>query len=100
VFRLLGYSVLVSAHPSLLPGSSSNLTHCIYMSKPSSHRNTLLEVSLATHHNLRSVWHVEPDVLGRARDVPFVLAPSGEDTRHVVNAGCLRKMEKHGTFTM
>jgi len=30
--------------------------------------------------------------------VLFVLAPGGEDTRHVVNAGFLRKMKKHAVL--
>jgi len=77
---------------------SFGLTHCIYTSKPSSPRNTALEESLAAQHNLRSVRRVELDQLARESDVLFVLAPGGQDTRHVVNADFLRKMKKHAVL--
>lgn len=78
---------------------SFGLTHCIYTSNPSSPRNVALEASLvAQHHNLRSVRRVELDELACESDVLFVLAPGGEDTRHVVNADFLRKMKKHAVL--
>lgn len=75
---------------------SFGLTHCIYTSNPSSPRNTALEESLLAQHSLslRSVRRVELDQLARESDVLFVLAPGGEDTRHVVNVDFLRKMKK------
>jgi len=77
---------------------SFGLTHCIYTSNPNSPRNTALEESLAAQHNLRSVRRVELDELARESDVLFVLAPGGEDTRHVVNTDFLRKMKKHAVL--
>ena len=77
---------------------SFGLTHCIYTSNPSSPRNTALEASLTAEHNLRSVRRVDLDQLARESDVLFVLAPGGEDTRHVVNADFLRKMKKHAVL--
>jgi glyoxylate/hydroxypyruvate reductase len=77
---------------------SFGLTHCIYTSNPSSPRNAALEASLAAQHNLRSVRRVELDQLARESDVLFVLAPGGEDTRHVVDAVFLRKMKKHAVL--
>ena len=78
--------------------ASFSLTHCIYTSSPSSPRNTALEASLAAQHNLRSVRRVELDELARESDVLFVLAPGGQDTRHVVNGDFLRKMKKHAVL--
>ena len=77
---------------------SFGLTHCIYTSNPSSPRNTALEASLTAEHNLRSVRRVDLDQLARESDMLFVLAPGGEDTRHVVNADFLRKMKKHAVL--
>ncbi len=74
------------------------LTHCIYTSNPASPRNTALEESLATQHNLHSVRRVELDELARESDVLFVLAPGGEDTRHIINAEFLRKMKKRAVL--
>lgn len=54
---------------------------------------------MARHHpNLRSVRRVELDELARESDVLFVLAPGGEDTRHVVDADFLRKMKKRAVL--
>jgi glyoxylate/hydroxypyruvate reductase len=58
----------------------------------------VLEESLVAQHNLRSVRRVELDQLARESDVLFVLAPGGEDTRHIVNADFLRKMKKHAVL--
>jgi len=63
---------------------SFGLTHCVCMLNPTSLRNTVLKASLAAQHNLCSVCHVGLDQLACESDVLFMLAPGGEDTRHVV----------------
>lgn len=74
---------------------SFGITHCIYASNPSSPRDYELEAALAARHALRSVRRVELDELARESDVLFVLAPGGDATRHVVDAGFLRMMKKY-----
>jgi glyoxylate/hydroxypyruvate reductase len=77
---------------------SFGITHCIYASNPSSPRDHELESALAARHALRSVRRVELDELARESDVLFVLAPGGDATRHVVDAGFLRKMKKRAVL--
>ncbi|KAI0305251.1 hypothetical protein B0F90DRAFT_1702849 [Multifurca ochricompacta] len=78
--------------------SSFGITHCVYTSNPSSSRDVDLEASLAVRYGLQSVRRVELDELAGESDVLFVLAPGGEKTRHVINAGFLRKMKKHAVL--
>ena len=47
---------------------------------------------------MRSVRRVELDELARESDVLFVLAPGGQDTRHVVNGDFLREMKEHAVL--
>jgi glyoxylate/hydroxypyruvate reductase len=77
---------------------SFGVTHCIYTSNPSSPRDHELEAALAARHALRSVRRVGLDELARESDVLFVLAPGGDETRHVINAGFLCKMKKHAVL--
>lgn len=56
------------------------------------------DAALATQFGIRSVQRVSLDELARDSDVVFVLAPGGEDTRHVVNEAFLRKMKKTGVL--
>ena len=77
---------------------SFGVTHCIYASNPSSPRDHELEAVLAARHALRSVRRVGLDELAQESDALFVLAPGGDETRHVVDAGFLRKMKKHAVL--
>ena len=77
---------------------SFGITHCIYASNPSSPRDHGLEATLVARHALRSIQRVRLDELARESDVLFVLAPGGDETQHVVNAGFLRMMKKHAVL--
>jgi len=77
---------------------SFGITHCIYASNPLSPRDHELEAALTARHALQSVRRVELDELARESDLLFVLAPGGDMTRHVVDAGFLRKMKKHAVL--
>ncbi|KAF8271800.1 hypothetical protein EI94DRAFT_1719484 [Lactarius quietus] len=92
----LGFGRIAKATLARL--ASFGITHCIYSSNPSSPRDHELEAALAARHSLRGVRRVELDELARESDVLFVLAPGGDATRHVVNAGFLRKMRKHSVL--
>jgi glyoxylate/hydroxypyruvate reductase len=78
-------------------------THCIYTSNPNSppqpdrdaqilglHRG----YSPATTTKLHSLKRVDIDELAKESDVVFVLAPGGNETKHVVNEEFLKKMKK------
>ncbi len=92
----LGFGHIAQATLACL--ASFGITHCIYTSNPSSPHDHELEVALVACHALRSVRHVSLDVLVRESDVLFVLALGSDVTRHIVNAGFLRKMKKHAVL--
>ena len=92
----LGFGRIAQA--TLVRLASFGITHCIYVSNPASPRNHELEAALAARHALQCVRRVELDELARESDVLFVLAPGGDETRHVVDAGFLRKMKKHAVL--
>lgn len=74
-------------------------THCLYTSNPSSPRSTQLEASiLAKHPSLQDVRRVELDELAKESDVVFVLAPGGENTRHIVNEPFLKSMKRNAVL--
>ena len=77
---------------------SFGITHCIYASNPTSPRDYEFEAALAARHALRSVRRVGMDELARESDVLFVLAPGGDETRHVVDGGFLRMMKKYAVL--
>jgi len=56
------------------------------------------DTTLAVRHGLRSVWRVDKAELARASDVPFVLAPCGDATWHVINADFLRKVKMYAVL--
>jgi glyoxylate/hydroxypyruvate reductase len=70
------------------------ITHCIYYSNPLSSHKKPLDDKLKTKHGLQSLRRVDLDELAKESDVVFVLAPGGNQTKHVVNADFLRKMKK------
>jgi glyoxylate/hydroxypyruvate reductase len=75
------------------------ITHCLYTSNPSSKANIALETELvrkyqAINPKFQSVQRVGLEELARESDVIFVLAPGGENTRHVINEAFLKKMKK------
>lgn len=69
------------------------VTHCIYYANPSSPPKPSLDAEIITKYGLNSVKRVDLDELAKDSDVVFVLAPGGEQTRHLVNADFLRKMK-------
>jgi glyoxylate/hydroxypyruvate reductase len=70
------------------------VTHCIYYANPSSPPKSSLDADLMTKYGLNSVKRVDLDELAKDSDVIFVLAPGGEQTKHLVNADFLGKMKK------
>jgi len=70
------------------------VTHCLYSSNPLSPEDPSGDAALAKQHHLQSLKRVNTDELAKCSDVLFVLAPGGEQTRHLVNEDFLRKMRK------
>jgi len=72
------------------------ITDCIYTGSPSSGPNPTRDSAILEKHKpvLKSLRRVDLDTLAKESDVLFVLAPGGEETRHLVNEGFLRKMKK------
>ena len=75
------------------------ITRCIYTTRIGSPPKKDLEDSLTEKHRsinpaFESVIQVDLLTLARESDVLFVLAPGGEETRHLVNEGLLREMKR------
>lgn len=71
------------------------ITDCIYTGSPASQPNPARDAALLEKHRpLRSLRRVDLDTLAKESDVLFVLAPGGEQTRHLVNESFLRNMKK------
>ncbi|KAF8649040.1 hypothetical protein AX16_006059 [Volvariella volvacea WC 439] len=74
------------------------VTRCIYSSNPKSAPTPERDTELARKNNLTEVKRVDLDELARESDVLFVLAPGGEETRHLINEPFLKKMKKHSVL--
>jgi len=70
------------------------VTHCIYYTNPSSPPRPSLDDEIKTKYGLQCVKRVGLDELAKDSDVVFVLAPGGDQTRHLINADFLLKMKK------
>lgn len=70
------------------------ITDCVYYSNPLSPPDKPLHDELKAKYGLHSLRRVSLEELAKDSDVVFVLAPGGNETRHVVNADFLHNMKK------
>ncbi|KAH8827031.1 hypothetical protein DL96DRAFT_1464876 [Flagelloscypha sp. PMI_526] len=76
------------------------ITDVVFTGNPLSKRNLDFEASLASRFGLKEgkIRRVDLDGLAREGDVVFVLAPGGEQTKHLINEAFLKKMKKHAVL--
>lgn len=93
----LGFGRIAQATLNRLVGFG--IAQCVYTTRIGSPPKKDLEDSLTDKYRtinptFEGVRQVDLTTLARESDVLFILAPGGEETRHIVNEGLLRKMKR------
>ncbi|KAK0204304.1 hypothetical protein DFS33DRAFT_1338376 [Desarmillaria ectypa] len=75
------------------------ITSCLYTASPNSPPSLDRDSAILSQNpSLKTLRRVDSDELARSSDVLFVLAPGGENTKHLINEEFLRKMKKHSVL--